>query len=142
MGQTEPGYPLGGTPAHYRVPMTTSAQPVDGGGQTGIGRLLEAEREWQRQLEFARAEAARVTAAAIAASDAELAAFESALPQIIASRRRELDEETRRAAGDLLAQLQRQIDSYVRPDNAFVAAMAQRIVERAPWLTGPVDGIA
>jgi len=124
------------------MPMTTSAKPVDVGGQTGIGRLLEAEREWQQQLEIARAEAARVTAAAIAASDGELAAFESELPQIIASRRRELDEETRRAAADLLAQLQRQIDRYAKPDDAFIAAMAERIAERAPWLTGPAEGIA
>lgn len=140
MGQTEPGSPLGGTPAHYCLPMTTSVKPAAAGGQTGIGRLLEAEREWQQQLELARAEAARIIAAALAAGDADLAAFESQLPQIIAERRGHLEEETRRAAADLTAQLQHQIDRYAKPDDAFIESMAARLAMRAPWFATAVEG--
>lgn len=140
MGQTSRVFAFGGKSGLLIMPMSTSAKPVDVGGQTGIARLLEAERRWQQHLETARAEAARVIAAALANNDAAMAAFEAELPQIIATRRAELDDEAQQAGAELGARLKEQIDRYAKPDAAFLAAMAEDIANRAPWFSAPSGG--
>ena len=105
----------------------------------GIERLLEAERKWQQSLDAARAEGERMIAAAKAAAGEAERAFEASIPELLALRRRELDAAVELEARAVLAELTEKTKQYANAPDDFIARIAERIAESAPWICALPD---
>lgn len=120
--------------------MSTATAPLPSvADDDAVTRLLEAERAWGSQLEAAHAAAQRVVADARADAERMVADLDATLPELIAARRRELDEDCDRAVADTIESLRQTLARYTAASDALVSSMAEQTAARAPWF-GPVTG--
>ena len=79
-----------------------------------------------------------VAAAEAAAAEGERR-FEALIPEIVGGRRRELDAAVEIEVRAVLAELAAKAVRYANASEEFVARLAERIAERAPWICAPPD---
>jgi len=101
--------------------------------QSGVARLVEAERAWQVSLDQARERAREVLERARAEAAAREAAGDAAGGQAVEARRRELEASVRGSAGAVEQDFAERTSRYTNASDALVNELARTIAGRAPW---------
>ena len=106
---------------------------------SGVSRLVEAERSWQRSLEAARASADAVVAEAEA--DARRVDEASVLDARHAAdcRRGELEAALADAVREAEAALGGRVERYSSASDALIEELARQAVAHAPWFVAVED---
>lgn len=118
--------------------MSTATGPLPSLAEDdAVARLLEAERAWSAQLQAARVEAERLITEARADVERREAELEATLPELLAARRRELDDDRGRAVAATIESLRQTMARYTAASDELVSSMAEQTAARAPWFAPP-----
>lgn len=101
--------------------------------ETGVARLLEAERAWQQSLAAARASAEAIVAAAEAEAQRADDASRLDTQRALDARRGELDAALAIAVREAEAALAGRADRYTNATDALIEELAGQALARAPW---------
>ena len=120
------------------------ARPAGSGAtrETGITRLVAAEREWKEALERADAEAARLVADARAADAAADAALESEIERLLAARAIETQTVLRERCAALCRQAEEHAERYDAAGVAIETRLASEIADRLWGVTAAAPALA
>jgi len=114
-----------------------SAAPLP---QSGVARLVEAERAWQVSLAEARERARATLERARADAVAREAAGDAATGGAVEARRRELEASVVESAGAVGRELAARTSRYSNASDVLVNELARTIAGRAPWCPAVAEG--
>lgn len=122
----------------------THARPAGNAAarETGITRLVAAEREWKEALERAESDAARLVEEARAADAAADAAVDREIERLLAARTIETQNALRERSAELRRQAEARAARYDGAGVALESRIAAEIADRLWGASAPAQALA